>query len=404
VLLGMNTALDPSTVERPPLNLAIAVDTSGSMEGDSIAYVREGLFRMLDDLQPEDRVSIVAFHSEAEVRAENLAGDTPELGTAISGLRARGQTNIYDGLRTAYDLVARYADPERQNRVILLSDGEATAGITSEPILVDMSRRYNEIGYGLTTIGMGDSFNPELMRDLSEAGAGAFYFLEDPAAVQEVFEEEVQTFLVPLAEDLQIDVGVAGDYALRALYGTKLFGLEANTAFIDIPTVQIAHRVAVEDHAAGRRGGGGAIIVELVPSAGASTEAGSVGTLAMTYRVPGSEELVSQEVRIESTLPPGETPEVGAFDGFGVEKAFVMLNVYAGFEMAATRARFGDDRGALGVLEPLAESVKGWLEQNDDDDIEDDLRYIEKFIDNLEARGAASPPPEQRAPEPWPQD
>jgi Ca-activated chloride channel family protein len=222
--------------------------------------------------------------------------------------------------------------------------------------------------------------------------------------VQEVFEEEVQTFLVPLAEDLEIDIAIEGDYTLRALYGTKLFGLDANTAFIDIPTVQIAHRTAVEDHAAGRRGGGGAIIVELVPSAGASTEAGPVGTLAMSYRVPDGEELVAQEVRIESTLPPGETPSEGAFDGFGVEKAFVMLNLYAGFEMAATRARFGDQRGALAVLEPLAQSVIAWLEQNDDDDIADDLRYVERFIANLEAHGAASPPPEQRPPEPWPQD
>ncbi len=406
VLLGMSTPVDPSKIDRPPLNLAIAVDNSGSMQGDPIAYVREGLFRMLDDLQPEDRVSIVAFNSKASVIAENLDGDAPELAVAIGELQAGGQTNIYDGLRTAYEVVAAHADPERQNRVILLSDGEATAGITSEAVLVEMSKRYNEIGYGLTTIGMGQDFDPELMRNLSEAGAGAFYFLENPSAVQEVFEEEVATFLVPLAEDLKIDLLVEGDYALRGVYGTKLFGFEANAAWIDIPTVQIAHRTAVEDNAGGRRGGGGAILVELVPSAGASLEAGSVGTLAMTYREPGSEELVSQEVRIESTRPPGEAPLEGAFDGDAVEKSFVMLNIYVGFDMAARRAALGDYRGALAVLDPLARNVEAWLESNDDDDIEDDLGYIHKFMDNLRVQGADLPPPEQRppAPEPWPQD
>jgi Ca-activated chloride channel family protein len=407
VLLGMNTPVDPSTVQRPPLNLAIAVDASGSMAGSPIDYVREGLLRMLDDLQPEDRVSIVAFSDRADVLAEDLAGDDPELGAAITGLGATGSTNLYDGLRTAYEIVARDADEGRQNRVILLSDGEATTGITSDPQLVEMSSRYNALGLSLTTIGMGEQFNPELMRDLSEAGAGAFYFLEDPAAVIEVFEEEVQTFLVPLAQDLRIDLAVDADYVLRAMYGTKLFGMHANEAFIDIPTVQIAHRVAVEDNNGGRRGGGGAIIAELVPSAEASGDAGAVGTLAMTYAVPGSEEIVSQEVRIESTLPPGETPEAGRFDGSGVEKAFVMLNIYAGFEMAATRARFGDDIGALAVLEPLSESVGAWLDAQADEDIADDKIYLDKFIANLEARavpGQEQRPPPPRPPEPWPRD
>jgi Ca-activated chloride channel family protein len=182
--------------------------------------------------------------------------------------------------------------------------------------------------------------------------------------------------------------------------------MEANTAWIDIPTVQIAHRTSVEDNGGGRRGGGGAMLIELVPSAGASLEAGGVGTLAMTYREPGSEELVSQEIRIESTRPPGEAPEEGAFDGYAVEKSFVMLNIYVGFDMAATRSALGDYRSALAVLEPLAQNVEAWLERNDDDDIEDDLRYIYKFIDNLRANGADLPPPEQRppAPEPWPAD
>lgn len=403
LLLGMNTPIDPAALERPPLNLAIAIDTSGSMEGEPISFVREGLFRMLDDLRPQDRVSIVTFDDQAEVVAESVGGESAEISSAVSRLDANGSTNIYDGLRTAYETVAANANPEYQNRVILLSDGEATAGILSDDKLVEMSTAYNEAGYALTTIGMGAGFDPELMRTLSETGAGAFYFLEDPAAVQEVFEEEVQTFLVPLAEDLRIDVSIDEGYALRAVYGTKRFELQGNEASIDIPIVQIAHRTAVDDNDAGRRGGGGAIVAELVPKAGAAND-GQVGWLTMTYREPGSERIVSQEVAITSSLAPGETPEEGLFADFGVEKAFVMLNIYAGFDMAAWRASFGDDRGALTVLEPLADSVELWLEGNEDFDIEDDLGYIRSFIDNLEGRNGDLPPPQPNPPEPWPQD
>jgi Ca-activated chloride channel family protein len=406
VLLGMNTALDPEQLQRPPLNLAIVVDASGSMSGAPIEYLREGLYRMLDDLQPEDRISLVAFSDDARVLVEAIEGDrSTDLTLAIDDIHANGSTNIYDGLRTGYDLVAAHAEPGRQNRVILLSDGAATAGITSSAKLVAMSESYNTAGFGLTTVGMGDDFEPELMRQLAEKGAGAFYYLEDPAAVQEVFEEEVTTFLVPLARDLRIDVSIDEGWSLRAMYGTKQFELAGNDAWIDIPIVQIAHRTSAADDEGGRRGGGGAIVAELVPSStSAVQEDGIVGRLTLSYVRVSDGETVVQEVPVTSALAPGEIPDGGYFDGDGVEKSFVMLNVFAGFQLASQRALWGDDRGALAVLMPLADAVEGWLVTHPDDDIEDDLRYVELFMQNLRARGAEEPAPQQNPPEPWPSD
>ncbi|MCX4247903.1 vWA domain-containing protein [Paraliomyxa miuraensis] len=405
LMLGMNTPIDPSTLQRPPLNLAIAVDTSGSMAGDPIGYVREGLYRMLDDLGPDDRVSLVAFDDQAEVVIESVIGNDPELTLAIGSLQAGGSTNIYDGLRVAYETVEAHADPALQNRVILLSDGEATSGIQSDTRLVEMSAAYNAEGYGLTTIGVGDGFNPELMRDLAEKGAGAFYFLEDPAAVLEVFEEEVKTFLVPLAKDVEISVQVDPGYALRAIYGTKQAQTWGNVGQISIPSLQIAHRTAVDDNEGGRRGGGGAMIVEVVPrDPAAAEEEGTVGQITMSWDAPGSDETMSTSVKIRSPLSPGQTPDEGHFSFAGVEKSFVMLNIYAGFQMAATRSSYGDLAGARGVLVPLAEQVEDWLADNPDADIEDDLKYIRKFIDNLDTRGAADEPQSPNPPNPWPQD
>ena len=405
IMLGMNTPIDPSTLERPPLNLAIAVDTSGSMSGDPIAYVREGLYRMLDDLGPDDRVSLVSFDNGAELVIEAVSGDDPELTLAIGSLNASGSTNIYDGLRVAYETVEAHAAPELQNRVILLSDGEATAGIQSDTKLVEMSAAYNAEGYGLTTIGMGQGFDPELMRDLAEKGAGAFYFLEDPAAVQEVFEEEVETFLVPLAKDVDISIQVDPGYSLRAIYGTKQAETWGNVGQISIPSLQIAHRTEVDDDEGGRRGGGGAMIVEVVPrDPSLVEEPGTVGQVTMTWDVPGSDESRETTVKITNPLPPGEAPEEGHFSFAGVEKSFVMLNIYAGFEMAAVRSSYGDFAGARGVLVPLGEQVEWWLATNPDADIEDDLRYINQFIVNLDQRGASEGPTSPTPPNPWPQD
>src|SRR5690606_35239320 len=99
VLVGMNTPIDPAALERPPLNLALAIDVSGSMQGDSIYYVREGLTRMLDALEPGDKISLVTFSGYASVITEFVPGDDLALAQAIDNLEASGGTNIFDGLR-----------------------------------------------------------------------------------------------------------------------------------------------------------------------------------------------------------------------------------------------------------------------------------------------------------------
>ncbi len=403
VLMGMNTPIDPASLERPPMNVVITIDTSGSMQGENIAYVREGLARILDDLAPEDIVSVVTFSRASEVLLEAVPGDDPALAPTFAGLQAGGNTNLYDGLRTAYDLVLAHDDGERQKRVIFLSDGVATAGVTGTDRILALGEAYRDAGITLSTIGMGTEFDPEVMRGLSEVAYGAFYFLEDPQAVVEVFEEEVQTFLYPLAYDVSIDADIADGYRLRGVYGTKSFEFDATSATISIPMLQIAHRTAVEDDGQGRRGGGGAMLLELLPKTGTDLPAGSVGEIHLSYRDPTTDEPLEQLVKILSPLAPGETPAEGLFTGAGVEKGFVMLNIYMGFRMAADMALVGNDVAAASLLRGLRQNVAGWLAGGEDADIEDDLRYIDLFIENLEARGAGTPQ-EVPSPEPWPND
>jgi Ca-activated chloride channel homolog len=403
VLVGMNTAIDPEQLERPPLNLAIAVDLSGSMEGEPLERVREGLLRMRDELVPEDRVSLIGFGSSSTLLVEYVAADSEQLAAAIAGLEADGGTNIYAGLRAAFETVDLHALEGWQNRVLLVSDGLATAGITSSDKIESLTTAWTAEGYGLTTIGLGADFDVELMRGLAEIGSGSFYYIEDYAAVEEVFAEEVQAFTIPLAEQVSIDASVFEGYDLRRVYGTKQAESWGNEAHIEIPILQIAHRVSDTDNDSGRRGGGGAIIFELLPT---GEDPGEVGRIEFGYQVPVTGESVEQIVEISSPLGPWETPPDGLFTNDSVAKGFVMLNIYVGFEMAAERAVIGDFDGALAILTPLAGATDAWLSDNPDEDIEDDLFYVRLFIENLEAEGAmpANTPTPAPPPEPWPAD
>jgi Ca-activated chloride channel family protein len=394
VVIGLNTPLDPETIERPPLSLTLVIDTSGSMAGEPIARVREGLLRMVDALQPEDRVSFVTFDDRASVLA---TAQPPELLTStINGLRAHGATNVYDGLRHGLELAHAGFDPSRQNRVLLLSDGKATEGFLDDARIVQLARSYGDEGIGLSTIGLGSEFDPELLRTLAEAGGGTFYFVDDLAAVREVFSEEVGLTLVPLAQRAVIDLQVERGYTLRAVHGARLAELGPGSARIELPTLHLAQRTDVSGSSGGRRGGGGVIVVELTPTGEAIEE---VGTLSLAYDDPVRGERLEQGSEVRSDVDPEEVLDTGYFDGAGVEKAFVALNVYAGLAVAAESAAVGDYGTGVVTLEALARSVDGWLEDNPDADIAADLEVIESFAALLGKQARLVRP--IVPPEPW---
>lgn len=410
--IGFNTELTPEDFQRPPLNMSIAIDTSGSMSGAPINSVRSGLLLMADELDEKDEISLITYSGEAKEVLRSTPDNDPQreqLKQAIRNLEANGSTNIYDGLKLAGQTVLDNTGDGTQNRLILLSDGVATEGLTNRDRIVNLGMSYAEENVGVTTIGVGDDFDLRLMRELSETGSGNFYFVEDLDSVEEIFAEEVKTFLVPLAEDISINYDGSEAYQFRAAYGTRIWEGGPHRASVYIPSLFLASRQSIDDigPGGGRRGGGGIILLELVPTTDqsilADTPPGSeVGTISFSYRKPGTEEFVEQNITITNPLAPGDTPEEGEFESPTVEKAFVALNIYAGFKMATERAAGGSASAALNVLRPLAENVEGWLAENPDEDIQADYDLMLLLIDNIEETGAQE---EVGAPpNPWPQD
>lgn len=408
IQIGMNTPIDADELGRPPMHLVISVDVSGSMQGAPIAYLRAGLSEMIDELKPEDHVSLVKYATDARVVFEHVpATEVSTLLSAFDQLQAAGSTNLYDGLFTAYQIADTHKSPDQQNRVIFLSDGVATAGLQSGPKLRSLAEAYAREGIALSSIGVGTSFDVDVMRQLGEVGAGNFYFLEDPSAVEEVFTEEVKTFLHPIALDARLSVSVANAYQLRAAYGTTGWSSYGTGGSVDIPSLFVAGRTSSEAPIdGGRRGGGGGILLELVPRNDLDgSENAEVGRVEIAWRHPLTGETKQQTVDLATPHQPGEAPVDGWFSDKTVEKGFVMLNIYAAFKIAAQLAEDADPRTARRTLETLAPNVAAWLEQNDDPDIADDLRYVHMFIDNLTGVVDSSPVYQPAdPPNPWPAD
>ncbi|MEO7331904.1 MAG: hypothetical protein ABI193_25230, partial [Minicystis sp.] len=112
---------------------------------------------------------------------------------------------------------------------------------------------------------------------------------------------------------------------------------------------------------------------------------------------------VEQSVGIDA--PGGDPGAAGYFSDATVEKGFVMLNLYAGFKIAAQLAADSDPRTARRTLETLRPNVAQWLTKTPDADIADDLKYVDLFIENLTVAAQNVAPYEPAdPPEPWPAD
>lgn len=190
---------------RPPINLALVVDTSGSMMGEPIDDARNASLALLDALRPEDRLSVVAFHSETEVLlpSTHLAGaDVRELRAQIGRMEARGTTDLAGGLRTGLEQLVSHFEPRGINRLVLLSDG-----VPNDPSsILGLAQAAGERGIRITALGLGLEYDETLLGQIAQVSNGRFHYVEESAMVAEVFREEVLRFERLLARDMMLEL------------------------------------------------------------------------------------------------------------------------------------------------------------------------------------------------------
>jgi Ca-activated chloride channel family protein len=392
--IALTSPVDPADLERLPLNLVVVVDTSGSMSvDDRIGYARQGLDLLIDELQDGDRLAIVSYSSGVTVWADLTDElDRETLHGVVDQLIAEGSTNFHDGLRDGFEIALESLDLERQNRVIMMSDGLPTAGITDDTSIIQMSEDYIRSGIGLTTIGVGSDFNVDLMRGLAERGAGNFYYLEDAAATQEVFTEELDFFVTPLALAVDISVSASPAYDLGEVVGTRLWKTEGNGGSMFVPGVFLSSRTSDEPGPDGRRGGGSTLFIRMSPN-GFYDEPNNVAVVTVTYRLPGSDEVMEQSIAVTNPLEPGDLGEDDYYShAAATAENFAMYNVYLGLRDATRQAEY-DYNCALDSLVRADANAARWNAEHADDDIDADRALMAQFMVNLRERGAREATP-----------
>jgi Ca-activated chloride channel family protein len=389
--MGMNSPIDPATVKKPALDIAVVIDRSGSMAGDDkIGWAKKGVDLLIEQLGADDTLTVVAFDDVIEtIYGPAKVTDKPALEAKVDLLYARGSTDIYGALDTAYQAVLKAGDETQQRRVIFLTDGQPTAGYTDPVVIAKMSAAYNERYVGLTTIALGADADVPLLRNMAETGGGNAYYVENPAAVTEVFTEELGFFAAPIAYDLDLTFTEPAYFGVKELFGTNLWASSSTGGKVHIPSVFLVSRTSTAPGpSGGRRGGGSAIIAQLGSKTASFPTPCPMGDLHLRYRLPGSTTYETQDVPVAYDGDPLVPPAGGYFSAKPIEKNTVILDFFVALRDTTKLGQ--TDRGAAkAFLASFQSKIAPRLVGNTDEDLQDDLKIVQRYLDVL--AGTATP-------------
>ena len=205
---------------RMPLNLCLVIDRSGSMEGEPLEYVKRACAYVVDLLEPTDVLSIVTFEEQVDVvmparRVVNRA----LIKEHIQRIQPGNTTNLYDGIAAGGAQVLSVPMPGVLQRVLLLTDGEPTAGIKDFGSIVQQVADLKQRGVSVTALGFGSEYNEELMAGIARRSGGNYYYIQQPSLIPEVFRREMETLMTTTARNVRVRLHLPRGVRVRYVYG-----------------------------------------------------------------------------------------------------------------------------------------------------------------------------------------
>lgn len=222
--------------ELPPMNLAFVIDKSGSMSAaDKMEWVKDAFDIFIDRVRDIDYVSLIVFDSDARVVYRSTSMDSRDkrmrFRRAVHSTSPGGGTNLVAGLRLGYQQVMANYRSDYTNRVLFLTDGcGESAGI------LKMAEEYKDIGVNVSTIGVGQNFDLDLMVKLAKAGGGSARFISDREEMEEIFGSELDRMVVPAVRDLKMELSLPAGYKVLETWGYN-HEISGNTVKFSQPTL-----------------------------------------------------------------------------------------------------------------------------------------------------------------------
>ena len=195
VLASISAPEAPPRTDRLPVNIALILDRSGSMQGErKFELARKAAEQAINMLSPEDRFTLVVYDETVDVLvASSLA--TPDARHRavehLSRINPRGSTDLCAGWLRGCEGIAEFLEDNMVVRALLLTDGLANRGERNKEALARHARELRQRGIATSTFGVGNDFDERLLRDMAREGGGHFYFIESPAQIADMLTSEL---------------------------------------------------------------------------------------------------------------------------------------------------------------------------------------------------------------------
>ncbi len=195
----------PRHLARPPINMSIVLDRSGSMNGRKLDKAKTAAIEALRRLSANDMFSLVTYdHNVETIVPAQSAANTEWIEGRIRQISSGGNTALFGGVSQGAAEIRKHLDGGFVHRIVLLSDGLANVGPSSPADLGRLGAALIKEGIAVTTIGVGTDYNEDLMAHLSQNSDGNTYFVEDSGDLARIFNEELGDVLSIVAKKVKI--------------------------------------------------------------------------------------------------------------------------------------------------------------------------------------------------------
>lgn len=350
-----------------PLNLALVLDRSGSMNGDKIKNLRLAVKALIDLLQPTDLISIVTFDDQVQVRLPSQpATNKAQMHSIVDAIDDGGGTQMSLGLQSGLGEIQRNLDPSRINKIVLLTDGNSWGDEATCQALAQSAGQNNipivALGLGLPVpiaapglpqiAGLNsDDWNHVLLDNIAQASGGMSDLIDAPTKIVSVFQEVVRAAQATVVRNAELMLRLAVDVTPRQVW--QVLPLIQNLSARAISPREAQVTLGDIDKQNGK-----SALVELTlpPKPAGKTR---IAQAEITFDVPAAH-LVGEKMRVDIVVEYGVESAINPRVANIVEK----VSAYKLQTRALQEANAGDVAGATQKLKQAATQLLN-LGEND---------------------------------------
>ena len=202
-----------SATVRSSQGVVFVIDRSGSMGGGRLELVKQTILELLSRLNRKDFLSVVSFDDSAIVEVEMKRvseHNMSEVRRRIGDIRSGGSTNLEMGYRKGIEQAALAGV---ETKIVLLSDGQANAGVVDPALLGQLAARVTEHLISTSTIGIGTDYDERILDALAVASHGNHFAAINLGEAVDGLTAEFDDLLNKTVANLKVSIELAPRFA-----------------------------------------------------------------------------------------------------------------------------------------------------------------------------------------------